>query len=256
VRALHTRHPWIVSVACAAAFFAIALAGTPAGNRMEQALRLPTNSGVLIQQLMLAAAVALILTVLGAWTDAGFRRPVAGAALLFCLPLLIVPVYLLFRTGIAPTNATQLVMLVVFTAMIGFAEEGLFRGVMLRGFLAYGPLRAALFSSLIFGAMHVINVLYGMSIGMALLYAFYAFLLGFGFAAPYVRGGGAIWPLIIVHGLYDFLGKLGHGWGAQAQPTSNFEVVFRLAMAILIAVYGVWLIRSNRVRMPALTPSV
>jgi membrane protease YdiL (CAAX protease family) len=152
----------------------------------------------------------------------------------------------LFFTGIAATNASQLFMLVVFTGMIGFAEEALCRGVMVHAFLSQGVLKAALCSSLIFGSMHLINLFYGMNLGMALLYAVYAALIGFGFAAPYIRSGRAIWPAICAHALFDFVGKLGHGWGAQAQPTSSTEAVIRLSMALLVGLYGFWLLRSSR----------
>ena len=77
------------------------------------------------------------------------------------------------------------------------------------------------------------------------LYAVYAALIGFGFAAPYLRSGGAIWPVVTVHALFDFLGKLGHGWGAQAQPTSSVEVVVRLVLAVLVGLYGLWLLRRQ-----------
>jgi membrane protease YdiL (CAAX protease family) len=108
-------------------------------------------------------------------------------------------------------------------------------------------LKAALYSSLIFGSMHLVNLFYGMNLGMALLYVVYAALIGFGFAAPYIRSGGAIWPAICVHALYDFVGKVGHGWGAQAQPTSSAEAVIRLVIAILVGLYGFWLLRTSRV---------
>ena len=137
-------------------------------------------------------------------------------------------------------------MLLALTIMVGFAEEALCRGMVVQAFLPRGVMRAALFSSLIFGFAHMIQIFYGMSIGTGLLYSIYAALIGFGFAAPYIRSGGAIWPVIIVHALYDFLGKLGHGWGAQAQPTSSFEIIVRLVSAILVALYGFWLLKSQK----------
>jgi len=115
-------------------------------------------------------------------------------------------------------------------------------------------MQAALFSSLVFGSMHLIQVFYGMPISTALLYVVYASLLGFGFAAPFIRGGGAIWPVIIAHGLFDLLGKLGHGWGAQAQPTASFEAVVRLALAVLVGIYGFWLLKRKS-GAPAAVPA-
>jgi hypothetical protein len=37
---------------------------------------------------------------------------------------------------------------------------------------------------------------------------------------------------------------MGHGWGAQAQPTTNFEVIVRLVFALLIGGYSYWLLKS------------
>jgi membrane protease YdiL (CAAX protease family) len=242
---LHKRYPWIVSFASALLFLSVALVGTPIGNQVERLAGLPVNSGILIQQLLLVIVSALVVTAFGGWREAGFAKPLQWKAFLFAAPPLIGPVFLLFYSGIAPTDLLQLVMLIVFTAMIGFAEEALCRGMMLQAFLPRGVMRAALFSSLIFGSMHLVQVFYRMSIGMALLYVVYAALIGFGFAAPYIRSGGAIWPLIVVHALFDFLGKLGHGWGAQTQPTSSFEVLVRLVLAILVGIYGFWLLRRK-----------
>ncbi len=74
----------------------------------------------------------------------------------------------------------------------------------------------------------------------------YAALIGFGFAAPYLRSHGAIRPAFCAHGLYDFIGKVGH-LGIQAQPTSSTEAVIRLVVAILFGLYGLWLLRASHV---------
>ena len=243
---LHERYPWIVSFSIALLFLVISVVGTPIGNQIEQAARLPVDSGVLIQQLLLTVYCALLVIVFGGWRQAGFFKRVDARTFLFFLPPLATPVIALFFTGIAPIDVTRLFMLVIFTVMIGFAEESLCRGVMLGAFLSRGAMKAAVYSSLIFGSMHLINVYYGMNIATGLLYVIYAALIGFGFAAPYLKSGGAIWPVIFVHGLYDFLGKIGHGWGTQALPMSSNETVFRLVMAILIGIYGFWVLKSNR----------
>ena len=242
---LHKRYPWVVSYASALLFLAVAFVGTPIGNQIEQAAHLPVNSGILIQQFLLVIVSALAVTLFGGWREAGFDKLFQFKAFLFAVPPLIGPIFLLFYSGVIVSEPLQIVMLIVFTAMIGFAEEALCRGVMIQTFLPRGPMQAAIISSLIFGSMHLIQIFYGMSVGMALLFAVYAALIGFGFAAPYLRSGGAIWPLITVHALFDLLGKLGHGWGAQAQPTSSFEVLVRLVLAILVGIYGFWLLRRK-----------
>lgn len=251
---LHKRTPWIVSIVSALLFLAVALVGTPFGNWIERIASLPVNSGILIQQLLLAIFSTLLVTLFGGWHEAGFLKPISWSNLLYAFPPLIGPIFLLFFSGIAASDPIQIAMLVVFTAMIGFAEEALCRGMMLNAFLPRGAMQAAVFSSFIFGSMHLVQIFYGMSIGMALLYVVYASLIGFGFAAPFIRSGGAIWPMIFVHGLYDLLGKLGHGWGAQAQPTSSFEIIVRLVLAVLVGIYGFWLLKRKSTEPVASAP--
>jgi membrane protease YdiL (CAAX protease family) len=242
---VHKRYPWIVSIGSVLIFLLVALIGTPVGNWVESLIVLPVNSGILIQQILLVIVSALVVMAFGGWREAGFAKPVQLRAFLYAIPPLLCPIFLLFFSGIIVRDPVQIAMLLALTAMVGFAEEALCRGMVVQAFLPRGVMRAALFSSLIFGFAHMIQIFYGMSIGTGLLYSIYAALIGFGFAAPYLRSGGAIWPVIIVHALYDFLGKMGHGWGAQAQPTSSFEILVRLVSAVLVALYGFWLLKSQ-----------
>jgi len=243
---LHKRYPWIVSIGSVLIFLLVALIGTPIGDQIEHLTGLPVNSGILIQQILLVIVSVLAVIAFGGWREAGFARSVQFRGFLYAIPPLLCPIFLLFFSGIVVKDPVQIVMLLALTAMVGFAEEALCRGVVVQAFMQKGLMRAALFSSLIFGFAHMIQIFYGASIGTGLLYSIYAALIGFGFAAPYIRSGGAIWPVIIVHALYDFLGKMGHGWGAQAQPTSSFEILVRLVSAVLVALYGFWLLKSQR----------
>ena len=242
---LHKQHPWLIGSGSMLIFLMVALLGTPIGNVLERWGGLPLNSGILIQQILLVIVAALAVTVFGGWREAGFSKTTGQRAWLYVMPPLLCPIFLLFFSGIVVRDPLQIIMLIALTAMVGFAEEALCRGMMTQAFLSRGVMKAAVYSSLIFGFAHMIQVFYGMSIGMGLLYSVYAGLIGFGFAAPYLRSGGAIWPVTLAHGLYDFLGKMGHGWGAAAQPTSSFETVVRLVAAVLVALYGLWLLKRQ-----------
>jgi uncharacterized protein len=253
---LHIRFPQILSFALALLFLGLSLIGTPIGSSVEKAAHLPVNSGVLIQQFLLALFSALAVTLFCGWKKAGFNQPITLRGMLLTSPVLVAPVIMLFIIGFAPTSPLQVGMLIIFTIMIGFAEEALCRGVMLNAFLPGGPMRAAVISSVIFGSMHLIYLFYGMSLSMALLYLVYASLLGFGFAAPYLRNNGAIWPLVIMHALVDLIGKLGHGWGISAQPTGSTEAVIRLFFAALVASYGFWLLRKKQIEPRISSPVV
>ncbi|MHB1131822.1 MAG: CPBP family intramembrane glutamic endopeptidase [Chloroflexota bacterium] len=245
MQAINTRRPWLFAIATCAIYLVLAIVGTPMGNQIAGALQLPVNSGVVIQESLLAVFTAVVLLLIGGWRAAGFGQPVQWQAFLPCLPLLAAPLFLLFYYGLHVGDPVQIGLLVVFTALIGFSEEGLFRGAILRGFLAGGATRAALYSSLIFGAMHLSGVLFGADAVTTALTAFYATLVGFGFAAPYIKTGGAIWPIITIHMLVDLLGKLTFGFGVRAALPSSLEIAVKLGAAVLVAAYGLWLLRSR-----------
>src|SRR5512146_1009482 len=174
---LHKRYPWLMGTGSMLIFLLGALLGTPIGDQLEARARLPLNSGILIQQILLVVVAALAVTLFGGWHEAGFPRPTGIRAWIYAVPPLLCPVFLLFFSGIVVRAPVQIIMLIALTAMVGFAEEALCRGMITQAFLSRGVMQAAIYSSLIFGFAHMIQLFYGMSIGMGLLYSVYAGLI-------------------------------------------------------------------------------
>jgi uncharacterized protein (TIGR03382 family) len=145
-------------------------------------------------------------------------------------------------------TAGLVLLLVLTVAMVGFTEELVFRGLgvtaLRRGGLSEG--KVALWSSVIFGAVHVTNAL--STGGKAILQALFVSFAGY-FLYLTRRWSGGILLAMVVHGTWDFAllsGQLG-----TAQKVYPASLVAPLAMVAL----GVLLFRRRQRIEPEAVPS-
>jgi len=124
----------------------------------------------------------------------------------------------------------------VITLLIGFAEEAIFRGLMLNTLKANGFWRAAMITALLFGLSHALNVLSGKSMAETAAQIFYAVAFGFAFAALVLKKG-ILWPLVIVHFLIDFASFLARP-GFTISPDWNLLLV--VGLAVIFTAYGLF----------------
>jgi membrane protease YdiL (CAAX protease family) len=141
----------------------------------------------------------------------GFRSPRPGQ--LRVVGLALIPIAasyaVIFALLRVPFETEAMLPLVIAKYAIaqGIAEEVLFRGFAFRHLRAgrtFG--RAALLSAVIFAAVHLTNLLKGMTaevvIGMAIS-TVYAFVLAFPFALLFERGGGSLAGVSLLHFVID-----------------------------------------------------
>jgi len=151
------------------------------------------------------AAIVLLVAFIVArkWNDLAFGPPhsvlrvmwfpVAWLLLIFSMALL---------SGLPP--ASMIVMIVFNTLLVGISEETMFRGVLFRALLTqYRVWTAIIVSSLLFGAVHKLNVFNTGDLGGALMQSVPAAMSGILFVAIVIRTE-SIWPAIIYHWLWDF----------------------------------------------------
>jgi len=150
------------------------------------------------------AAIVLLVAFIVArkWNDLAFGPPrsvlrvmwfpVAWLLLIFAMALL---------SGLPP--ASMIVMIVFNTLLVGISEETMFRGVLFRALLTqYRVWTAIIVSSLLFGAVHILNVFNTGDLGGALMQSVPAAMTGILFVAIVIRTE-SIWPAIIYHWLWD-----------------------------------------------------
>jgi membrane protease YdiL (CAAX protease family) len=186
---------------------------------------------------------------LGWWRAAGCGKGVGWRTVVPALPLAVMPLLIAVFGQLRVSDPVQLALFLLIAAITGFAEEAVFRGVVVRALLPLGLVRATILSSLLFGGLHLANLLAGADPVATVLQVIVAVLYGFT-ATAILLYTGSIWPLILVHGIQDFLAFATTGSIADtARPTAG-EVAVVIAIMIPIATYGVWLLRRCVGRAP------
>ena len=198
----------------------------------------------IIAFMLLAVICITLITMKGWWREAGFRTPYERQMLwLFWLPF--VPVIGNLIDGIPDIDLAQVLLFFVLALLAGFVEETLFRGLMLRVLRPTGVWRASIITALLFGAMHILNVLSLSSPAAALLQVGYAAAIGFCYAGLVIRSG-TIWPLILAHFLTNFAGFMAAGGTGAVGAVALREIMFTAVYIFVFSAYGVYLLRSNQ----------
>lgn len=188
------------------------------------------------------------------WRVAGFRTPRYLPALLY----LLAPCFVLINDAntilawwdVMPGRDHALFFF-LFAMLVGFVEEAYFRGLMLRPLLMRGPWFAVIVSSIMFGGLHLLHLIEGQNLTATLLQVALATTKGFLFAAVALRIQ-SILPLIVIHGLTDFLGFLALNGTVITYIPSSGAVIEGATEALIYVALGVIAMRG--LRAPALDP--
>jgi uncharacterized protein len=182
----------------------------------------------------LSILVAVSLTFLGWWQETGFNVPSEWRALpLIWIPLVVVLV-LPFLQGIKTSDWGTFVYLLIGYALTGFMEEGLMRGIVMRVLKPTGVNRGVIISALLFGLMHVGNLLYRNPL-IVLAQMVGAFVHGIGLGAIRLRSN-TIWFVVALHGLHDL-----------ALKYTNFPAIpLDVLQVTLLMFYGIYLLRDKK----------
>ena len=170
-----------------------------------------SSGGLWVVELVLCGlCLYYVLTVFG-WAGAGFGR-LRWRALVWLAPSMVVLAAMaaaflpaLLKEPLAPSQWRMLGVIAGTSLLIGFSEEVMFRGILLRGALSRLPLSPAiLMSAVAFSLLHVVDGTAGQSLANTVQELGFTFLMGLGLA-PIALRIGSLWPLIIWHGLWDIV---------------------------------------------------
>jgi membrane protease YdiL (CAAX protease family) len=212
--------------------------------------------GQLIELIVQAILAVGVLIWLGWLRDAGFNSPGHWHDLyVLWLPALITLLVLLPLFFVLPrvTNPALLAYVVLYALLTGLNEEAAFRGVVLQALRPYGPVAAALLSALLFGLVHLNNLIHtgGSVVAFAsvvtLAQVVWAFLMGVGYAAFRLRTR-TIWPLMLLHACSDLaidVAIFATVKGAGTIPARGLLVAgtILITLDLIMAAYGLFLLR-------------
>ena len=148
--------------------------------------------------------------------------------------------------------AARICTFLVSMAMVGVAEEFLFRGVVAETLLEHfgtsrtGVWKACLLSGVLFGAAHLTNIL-GSAVFGVLMQCVFAASLGTLFAAVYFRTGN-IWVTVFLHGAMDITSMLIgglYGTTTVAEAVSGYDASMLLSVLVYL-IPTVFLLRKKK----------
>jgi membrane protease YdiL (CAAX protease family) len=207
---------------------------------------------ILWSRVAICLFAVFLLTYLGWWRETGFVRPTSWRILVPYLPLALLMIAIktfdVATVGIHVIDPKLILLGLVVYLTGGFMEEAIFRGLLLRTLLPGGLMRAIFLSALLFGLAHLLNLFMGANFSATILQVAVAFLAGFAFTAPLAVTRN-IWPLVIIHGLGNFVGYLNAGGFLNTTATSKgpslVDVVLSLVPYLLLGIYSFWLLRRS-----------
>lgn len=149
----------------------------------------------------------------------------------------------LVNSDIAMLMKQALILLIV-----AIAEELFFRGLLLRE-LVFGfkvkPLLASALVSLLFGALHLVNVFSYASFSYAVVQGLCAFAIGFDLAAIYCKFKSVV-PCVIIHALINIT-SIGLDSGVDKLGLTNMEAGVFLMVALLYLIHGYQMLKDKRI---------
>lgn len=176
------------------------------------------------------------------WKNIGFKK-INFKKLIWFVPHLLVVISMLFvfiqsfisNIDSVDTDKALLIALVgLTTLLVGFSEEVMFRGIVLRGFTNKGKLYTGLLaSSFMFALLHSVNVFGGLEIQNVQNQLVMTFIAG-AFFAPLAIKLNNIIPIIIFHWIWDFTLVASPIIGSNANKLSMIGIFLNVLVGILL----------------------
>lgn len=247
------RYPYVSTLVIFAYFLLLFFLIRPIFGALINSLHLPFLPHTLAGEVLLALIVAIPLFVLGWWSEAGFTRGIHGDGVVVCLMpivLVVLPVFLGFPALIGQVSLTMVILTVILVLLIGFVEEGLCRGLLLRSLLPKGIWTSVLLSSVLFAGIHLANLLSGFSWSYVAGQLLLAFGSGVLFAAVRLRTR-SIWPSLLLHAAHDFPGLLLLAVEPQLALTVplNLSLIVNGTFCAFFLLNAIVLLRPKQVRI-------
>ena len=111
--------------------------------------------------------------------------------------------------GIKPIDGGAYALLIAGYALTGFAEETMFRGVLVRLLEKRSPMMIAIITSILFGLVHLSNIFIRGNVAVIAAQAVGAAAFGFGYVAIRQRTNTLV-PLLVTHMLTDLFLQMGN----------------------------------------------
>ncbi|AOZ92602.1 CPBP family intramembrane glutamic endopeptidase [Paenibacillus crassostreae] len=193
-------------------------------------------SPVLISFIPISLILIIYLTWRRKWHDIGFQSlaNIPKRHWLLYTPLIVVLV-VISLDGFKEVTVSEVFYFIFFTLLVGFVEETVYRGLILKTLLNKSIRVAVITSSILFSLTHLLNVMSGQSMEQTLLQLVYALVMGVVLALLMIKNAN-IWPLITFHFLHNLIQFLGN----EQSTTLGYDII----VILILIIQCVWLMVS------------
>lgn len=198
------------------------------------------------------AAICLLLMKYCSFDYLLSNKGIDARALLLVLPCLLIsinnfPFVPVLSNGVALEARWYLVLLYALQCLfVGIFEETAFRGCVFmlmlekRSKTRKDIFFSIVFSSLIFGAIHIVNLFVGAGIVPVVLQLGYSFLIG-AMCSVALLVTQSLWVPVILHALFNFAGGVIPTFVDNFKIWTVGEIVLTVVVSLIVAIYVVLL---------------
>ena len=179
--------------------------------------------------------------------EIGLTMPTSSKDWYVWIPVLIIPLTLAFYLG-NHSSWGHIPFLLIAAVGVAVNEEILFRGILLRAILPFGKAVAIIVPSILFGAVHLGNILVGGDVTYALFQFGWALLGGMAVTIM-VLVNKSIIPAIAFHFVLDtveYAGIGAYGIHSAEYPLELLTTFFLLNLAFFI--YSLYLLKKSKTK--------
>ena len=238
------RNPWTISLVVLIIWMVIVFGGELLQAGGTTSLDALVSGGVVYALVLAPIFLLIVVASYKWWRQVGLKGPDSWRDLrLLWLPVaFLILIWMLVESSGLPEGQAFWFIL-INTLLVGISEELMFRGILFFGVASkFDWKRAVWITAMVFGLIHALNGFITGNIGAALLQALMASLFGVWTVALRLRLN-TIFPLIILHWLWDF-GVFS--LSAPGGVTTIFGAGLPILFAIILFLYGLWLLDGNR----------
>lgn len=193
---------------------------------------LDTDYSTLLRKALQAGTVITYITICRLWGKVG-KLKLSGRGLLILLPLFLLS-FTTYLYGTRDKNLLGILMAVLITLLIGVIEELEFRGVIF-SYLEEHGVYAILISSVLFGLVHLLNLIYEPDLLGVVIQVLFA--TGFGMVMAVIRyKTDLLLPQILMHTVWDFNQRMTLNDKADAVV----DLIYYLSL-LLVILWGLFL---------------
>lgn len=190
----------------------------------------------------MTAVIVVFITKNGLKTKYGFSKPTNVKKSFLCyLPLALIASTNLWSGIKINFTFIETFLGILSMILVGFLEEIIFRGFLLKSLEKDNVKMAIIISSVTFGLGHIVNLLNGQELVPTLLQICYAVSIGFLFTIM-VYKGKSIWPCVVTHSLINSLSIVAN----QAERTHIMNVFSAVFLCVVPALYSIYILKNTK----------